>query len=524
MTSQRITVDAGTENEEMGLPEEFERLRLLVEETSDWIWEIGTDLRYTYSSAQVRAILGCEPSEVIGRTLYDFMAPAEAQRVRALMEPVVAARHPIVLLENAALHRDGRRVVIETSGKPLFDRAGAWRGYIGVGRDITRRRQAEDALHESQRRLATLMDNLQGMAYRCRNDSQWTMEFVSAGVLELTGCPAEDLLRNNKLSYNDLIHPEDREAVWADVQKAIARREPFRMTYRIVTPQGAEKWVWEQGRGIYGERGEALMIEGFIMDITERIRGEQDRVRVESQTRRLTQLESLSLLAGGVAHEFNNLLMAILGNAEVALSKMHEDAPLRNNMERVCRAAMRASELSRQMMAYSGQGGVTLGEVDLKEVVVEVAHQFEGIIPAGCRIEYHLMEGLPHLRVDSSQVRQALINLVSNAAEAVGPAGGVVTVSAGVESLRRGDFQGMVLDDGQTEGRYVFVEVADNGRGMETEARPRIFDPFYSTKFAGRGLGLSATLGIVRAHRGAIRVTSDPGKGSAFRLYFPCAS
>lgn len=523
MANQRITVDMGTENGEAGLPEELERLRLLVEETSDWIWEIGPDLRYTYSSAQVRAILGYEPSEVIGRMPYDFMSPAEAQRVRTLMDPVMAARHPIVLLENTALHRDGHRVVLETSGKPLFDRTGAWRGYIGVDRDITRRRQAEDALRESQRRLSTLMDNLQGMAYRCRNDPQWTIEFASAGALALTGCPPEDLVRNNKLSYNDLIHPEDRGAVWADVQKALKRREPFHLTYRIVTPPGVEKWVWEQGRGVFGEGGEVLALEGFITDITERIRGEQDRLRVESQMRRLTQLESLSVLAGGVSHEFNNLLTAVLGNAEVALAKMPADAPVRHNMDLVCRAAMRASELSRQMMAYSGQGGVTIDEVDLKEVIVEAAHQFEGIIPVGCRLEYHIAEGLPHLRADIPQVRQVLVNLVANAAEAIGTAGGVVTVSAGVETLGRQDFHAMVLDEGQSEGRYVYVEVADNGRGMEVEMRQRIFDPFYSTKFAGRGLGLSAALGIVRAHRGAIRVTSEPGKGSAFRLYFPCA-
>jgi PAS domain S-box-containing protein len=523
MARKRITVDAGPEEAvEAALPEELERLRLLVEETSDWIWEVGPDLRYTYSSAQVKTILGYDPSEVIGRAPWELMPAGEAARVKALVEPVVVARQPILLLENVALHRDGRRVVLETSGKPLFGPDGAWRGYIGVDRDITRRRQAEEALRESQRRLSTLMDNLQGMAYRCRNDPMWTMEFVSVGALGLTGCPPEDLIRNNKRSYNDLIHPEDRGAVWADVQRSLKKQEPFRMTYRLVTPQGAEKWVWEQGRGVYGENGEVLALEGFVVDITDRIRAEQDRARVDSQTRRITQLESLSVLAGGVAHEFNNLLTAILGNAETAMARVPGDSPARNNMELVCRAAIRASELSRQMMAYSGQGGVSISEVDLNEVIADSAHHLEAIVPAGCRLEYGVTEGLPRLRADPAQLRQALVNLVVNASEALGPTGGVVTLGAGEATLRREDFHAMVLDEGQAEGRYAYLEVSDNGRGMDPSTRMKIFDPFYSTKFAGRGLGLSAVLGIVRAHRGAIRVASETGRGSAFRLYFPC--
>ncbi|NUN93516.1 MAG: PAS domain S-box protein [Verrucomicrobiae bacterium] len=523
MTKERIIVEAEAETEE-GLPEELERLRLLVEETRDWIWEIGPDLRYTYSSAQVQAILGYDASEVIGRAPWDFMPPEEAARVKALLEPRIAARQPILLVENVALHRDGRRVTLETSGKPFFNREGVWLGYIGVDRDISRRRQTEDALRESERRFSTLMDNLQGMVYRCRDDAKWTMEFVSAGALSLTGCSPEALIQNAQRSYDDLIHPEDRATVRAEVRKAIALRAPFQITYRLTTPQGAEKWVWERGRGVFGADGALTAIEGFIMDISERIRSEHDRARADAQMRRLAKLESLGVLAGGVAHEFNNLLTAILGNAEVALTKLPEESPARSNLELICRTALRASELSRQMMAYSGQGGVSLGETDLKELVVESAHHLERLLPEGGRLEYRFEEAVPRLRADSAQIRQALMSLVVNASEAGPPSGGIVTVSVGKGDLRRADFKAMVLDEGQAEGRYAYLEVADKGTGIEATVRSRIFDPFYSTKFAGRGLGLAAVLGVVRAHRGAIRVTSEPGRGSAFRLYFPCAS
>ncbi|MCC7517603.1 MAG: PAS domain S-box protein [Verrucomicrobiae bacterium] len=520
---KRIIVETAPEREENGLPEEFERLRLLVEETSDWIWEVDPDLRYTYSSAQVRTILRYEPEEVLGRTPWDFMSPEEATRVRAAVEPIFFARQPIVLFENVVLHRDGHRVTLETSGKSIFDQNGVWRGYIGVSRDITRRRRAEDALDESRRRFATLTDRLHGMAYRRLHDSRGTMEYVSAGAAALTGCPSEDFLGDAKCAHRDFIHPEDRDAVWRDVQKALKQQTPFQLTYRLVSAQGREKWVCDQGCGVFGEKGEVLAVEGFLMDITHHIRTEQDHARGDSQARRLAQLESLSVLSVGVAHEFNNLLTAILGNAEVAIAKTPDASPARNHMEKVCRAALRASELSQQMMAYSGQGGVSLGEMEPHDIIVEAAHRFEAAAPAGCRLEYRIAENLPRLRADPAQLRQALVNLVMNAIEAVGTKEGRVTVSAGSERLHRADFAAMALDEGQAEGRYVWFEVADNGRGMEAAMRQRIFDPFYSTKFTGRGLGLSAVLGIVRAHRGAIRVTSEPGQGSAFRLYFPCA-
>jgi PAS domain S-box-containing protein len=224
--------------------------------------------------------------EIQGRRYWEvFLAPEDVEPVRAVMEEVRSRRLPNTN-ENNWVMRDGSRRLISWSNAILLDEQGEPAYLIGTGIDITEQRQAEDELKESQRALTTLMSNLPGMAYRCRNDEDWTMEFVSEGSLGLTGHAPEDLVGNRRVSYGDLIHPDDRERVWEKVQAGLEECRPFQFNYRMRAASGEMKWVWEQGRGVFSSRGELLALEGFITDVTERVLSRQMlEQRVASLTR-----------------------------------------------------------------------------------------------------------------------------------------------------------------------------------------------------------------------------------------------
>ena len=235
------------------------------------------------------------------------------------------------------------------------------------------------------------------------------------------------------------------------------------------------------------------------------------------------KLESLGVLAGGIAHDFNNLLTIILGNASLALDELPSIAPARDSLRVIEKTALRAAELCRQMLAYSGQGRFVIETIHLDELIHEMTALFQSSLPRQATLNLNLADALPPLRGDPSQIRQVVMNLVINAAEALGDCGGVVTVSTGAMQCRPDDLVGACREERLTEGMYVWLEVSDTGCGMDAKTQQRIFEPFFTTKFTGRGLGLSAVLGIVRGHQGALQMVSAPGQGTTFRALFPAA-
>jgi len=229
------------------------------------------------------------------------------------------------------------------------------------------------------------------------------------------------------------------------------------------------------------------------------------------------------VLAGGIAHDFNNLLMGVLGNASLALMKMNRESPGREHITKVETAARRAAELTNQMLAYSGKGKFVIEPLVLSRVVEEMAHLLEAVISKKAMLRYEFADDLPAVEADAAQIRQVVMNLILNASDAIGDRSGVITVTTGVLRADRDYLEDTYIDSELPEGYYVFAEISDTGRGMDVETQRTIFDPFFTTKFAGRGLGLAAVLGIVRGHRGAIKVYSEPGRGSTFKILLPAA-
>ncbi|MCX7046763.1 MAG: PAS domain S-box protein [Candidatus Sumerlaeota bacterium] len=259
-------------------------------------------------------------------------------------------------------------------------------------------------------------------------------------------------------------------------------------------------------------------------DVTERRRAEEERRQLETKLRQAQKLESLGVLAGGIAHDFNNLLTAILGHASMALADLPPESSVRDSLRGIENAACRAAELCRQMLAYAGLGQFVVTPLNLSRLVQEIAHLLHVSISKKALMRSHFAENLPAIEADPAQIRQVVMNLVINASEAIGDNDGVIAISTGVMECDEAFFRECHLTEATPPGTYVYLEIADTGCGMDGETQLKIFDPFYTTKFTGRGLGLAAVLGIIRAHKGAIKVQSEPGKGTTFRALFPASA
>jgi len=262
------------------------------------------------------------------------------------------------------------------------------------------------------------------------------------------------------------------------------------------------------------EEDGSKVVLAMIDDVTE-------RKRVEERLRELAKVESLGVLAGGIAHDFNNMLTGILGNASMAMDELPADSSCRESIGEVIRSAERAAHLTNQMLAYSGKGRFLVQPVNLSQFTRDIVHLMRSSIPRTAELDLQLVEGVPLVEADIAQLQQLIMNLLINAGEAIGDAPGTVTVRTGVRELSEGDNPVGSRHIDLVPGRYVFLQVKDTGAGMDELTRQRIFDPFFTTKFTGRGLGLSAVVGIVRGHAGAIEVESTPGHGATFTVLFP---
>ena len=270
--------------------------------------------------------------------------------------------------------------------------------------------------------------------------------------------------------------------------------------------------------GRYGDRD---VLSAIILDITKRREAENKHRKLDEQIRHAQKLESLGILAGGIAHDFNNILTSILGYADLARSVSPQNSEIYSYVNEVTKAAQQASELTRQMLAYAGKGTFVLEPVDLNVVIREMGRLLDVSISKNAVLRYELADSLPAVQVDASQIRQVVMNLIVNASEAIGEQRGIVSITTGPLYCDEQYLADLLLEEELPAGHYVYLEVADNGHGMTEDVMEKIFDPFFSTKFTGRGLGLSAVLGIARSHHGAIKVYSEPGKGSSFRVLLP---
>ncbi len=382
-----------------------------------------------------------------------------------------------------------------------------------VLRGIEEREGAEEALRVSQKRLRTIFEGLDDALFV--HDLEGRILDCNRAACEMLGYARDELLTMRTADF-------DAPGFADGFQDRIARQlrdGSYRCVGELVAKGGRHITVDIHTTRIDFQGNPAIL--ALNRDISDRVKADQERRLMEQKLQHAQKLESLGVLAGGIAHDFNNLLVGVLGNANLARLQVPEDSPARESIQQVETAAQRAADLAKQMLAYSGRGKMVVELVDLGMLVDEMAHLLAASISKNAVLKLRIDDDLPAVSADPTQIRQVVMNLITNASDALGVAEGTIELTSGTLDVGPDDTLESYFDDRVLPGQYVFVEVADTGKGMDRDTLERIFDPFFSTKFTGRGLGLASVIGIVQGHGGTIQVRSTPDEGSVFRVLLP---
>ncbi len=375
---------------------------------------------------------------------------------------------------------------------------------------------AEEALRNSEKRFQQTLDALPDIVYELAMDG--TIVYANSSASESLQIP---LSKIGDMSINDILSKEDQEFAFENMAEMIETGKPKTgHRYNLLKADGTNLPV--EAHAILIEReNRTPTVLGIARDITERLDREQERLRLEEQIRKTQRLQSLKVLAGGLAHDFNNLLVVILGNAALAKTEMRADSRSFKHLQRIETAARRAAGLTDQMLAYAGKGQTSMEPVDLGKTVEEMSRLLQVSMTQGQEIDWQSDGTTPFIKADPTQIRQIVINLIINAAEAGTLEDSNIYVRTGSVFMSREDLASTYVDDGLSDGMYSYLQIRDTGCGMDNSIKNRMFEPFFTTKFTGRGMGLAAVLGIIRSHKGAVSVETEPEKGTMVTVYFP---
>jgi PAS domain S-box-containing protein len=438
-----------------------------------------------------------------GARVADFV-PEAAEAFRAALNG--EARN----VERCLRDTDGSELWFETTHAPVVDEDGAVIGVCLNARDISTRKQAEQALRESEARYRDLFDNASDMV--CATDSDGVFLYVNRAWQQAIGLSRAELRRR---SFLDVVHPESRERYAQVVARALAGETLTHVELVLVTAGGAPITV-EGNLSSAAQDGRPPMLRGIYRDITE-------RKRVEDQLRRAERMQAAGRLAGGMAHEVNNMMTGVIGFSEFLLRTLAEDDARRGDVLEIIRAGSRASDVTRQLLAFTRQQLLHPEVLDINGVVSGVEKMLRRLLGENHLLELQLSPGVGEIRADRGQLEQVLINLTLNARDAMHDHGRV-TVASGEAALDEvyAQSHGGV---GIPPGEYVILSVGDTGSGMSPDVQARIFEPFFTTKPVGQGtgLGLSTVYGIVKQSEGFVWCYSEPGHGTTFKIYLPRA-
>jgi PAS domain S-box-containing protein len=494
------------------LRESEQRFQLFMDHFPGLAYIKDERLAVLFANLGFQRYLGISPAAIAGKQGDEFFPSEFAAAIAADDGQVLASGQTREVEESFA----GR---IWATHKFPIPRADAPPLLGGVTLDITARRQAEEALRQSNwllleaQRVAHLgaydLDVLAGV---------WSSSPVLDEIFGIDAGHPRDVA-----GWLAIVHPEERDEMRRYfAEHVIGARRRFDKEYRILRPSDSqERWVHGRGQLFFDLAGRPLRMVGTIQDITERRQREQEKLELERRLLHAQKLESLGVLAGGIAHDFNNLLMSILGNLDLALLKLPDPEAARASVEQAVSAVRRSADLARQMLAYAGRAPFVIAALDLNVLVRENAELLRTTVARSIALELRLAPQLPRVRADAAQIQQLVMNLITNAAEAIGDAPGVITLRTGVAELDAAALARNRLGSAPPAGRYAYVEVADTGVGMDAETQRRIFEPFFTTKLHGRGLGMAVAHGVVRGHEGALFVDSAAGAGTTVRALFP---
>lgn len=501
---------------EQALRDSENRYRAVLEQATEGIFLFDVATRKILeANRSYQTMLGYTTEELTNLTIYDVIAHDAADIDRYIER--ILQQERLYIGPRKHRHKLGYTVDVEASAYRID--TGSQSVICVVLRDIRERIQAERMLHRLVRRQSLILQSLPLVFYTASPEGDMPTLWISDQVEKITGYPPE-AYTGNSLFWTEHLHPKDRD--WIVIKyRSILQEKALTLEYQWLCADGQYRWFMDQLMLVEGSGNEPAEIIGFWMDITERKKNEEERRNLEAQLQHAQKLESIGILAGGIAHDFNNLLTSILGYADLSSQKIQTDIVIRDYLGEIQNAALQASDLCRQLLAYSGKGKYIVQTTRLPKLIEEMAGIIKVSLSKKILLQMFFDPDTPPIEADQAQIRQVILNLVINAAEAIGQQAGVITIRTGKQWCGKKFFETTWLADPLPEGDYALLEVTDTGCGMDEATLPKIFDPFFTTKFSGRGLGLAAVLGIVRGHKAALQVFSSPGKGTQFRIFFP---
>lgn len=470
-------------------------------------------------------MMGYERNEVVGHHLRDFLSEQSRQSDLVQSPARLMERGWCRHVECRFRTKEGRDFDASLSAVAERNPDGSIDGLLAVIDDVSSLKLAEQNLRERELALARTNELLQLVL-----DTIPVRVFWKDLDLKYLGCNSLFAEDSGLGKPQSLLGLDDYAMGWSD------RAEDYRADDRMVIESGESRINYEEGQTTPDGRqiwlrtsklplrdlDETIIgVLGTYEDITEEKRAAEREQKLQADVQHAQKLESLGVLAGGIAHDFNNILTGILGQADLVLDDLPPVSPVRAKVEAIQSAATSASELCRQMLAYSGKGRFVVAPLDLSEVVREMREMLEAVVSKKVSLQFDLASGLPATNADGTQLQQIILNLVVNASEAIDKGTGIVGVKTGYLECDAEYIRTTLAGHDLAPGGYVTLTVTDTGCGMDPETMERIFEPFFTSKFTGRGLGLSAVLGIVRGHKGAIKTSSEPGKGTTMKLLLP---
>jgi PAS domain S-box-containing protein len=500
-----------------------QKFRTIADFSYDWDAWIKPDGSYAYISPSCERVTGYPPSCFLEdpKFFLEIIHPDDLKSLTA---------HRLKHLDNSFEKAEVAFRIIMKSGEirwiwhqcqPVYSENGDWLGRRTTNRDVTEKHKIETVL----KRERDMFLHGPVATFTWQNRENWPVEQVSANVIDIIGYRADDFL-NGSVLYAQCVHPDDLDRVIEEVMThSEGGADSFiHKPYRLISPTGNTVWVLDTTTIIRDDKGEITHYLGYLVDISEQKKQEQLLLKTSQQQEELKRLKSLRTMAGAIAHRFNNAMMAVQGNLDLITMTLPADSDLYKMASDGVQAAKGASQVGSMMLSYVGQLDLKLQELSIVDLVKESSAAFKSTIPPAVTLTLTPPTQPLYCSIDKQQIKEVIGNILANALESLTDNTGTIEITFGNEYFTTDSFAIPFQNDNVHDGMYTYCQIKDSGHGINSKDLSQIFDPFYTTRFVGRGLGLALTVGILQTHHGAIALESSPDKGTTVRVLLPSMS